>query len=117
MRCGATAPVAPQRLTFGKIFRQCRPRSKFATSKSATASCRRSRGSTSTSYSIHSLPPFWQKLSHLNPFFYMIDGFRYGFFGASDFPPLASLAVVGLSLLGLTAATLWLLKSGYKLRG
>ena len=68
-------------------------------------------------YSIHSLPPFWQKLSHLNPFFYMIDGFRYGFFGASDFPPLASLGVVGLSLLGLTAATLWLLKSGYKLRG
>ena len=47
----------------------------------------------------------------------MIDGFRYGFFGASDFPPFASLAVVGLSLLGLTAATLWLLKSGYKLRG
>ncbi|HLE65727.1 MAG TPA: ABC transporter permease [Burkholderiales bacterium] len=68
-------------------------------------------------YSIHSLPPFWQKLSHLNPFFYMIDGFRYGFFGASDFPPFASLAVVGLSLLALTAATLWLLKSGYKLRG
>ncbi len=68
-------------------------------------------------YSIHSLPPFWQKLSHLNPFFYMIDGFRYGFFGASDFPPLASLAVVGLSLIGLTAATLWLLRSGYKLRG
>ena len=68
-------------------------------------------------YSIHSLPPFWQKLSHLNPFFYMIDGFRYGFFGASDFPPLASLGIVGLSLLGLAAAALWLLKSGYKLRG
>ena len=33
-------------------------------------------------YSIHSLPPFWQALSHFNPFFYMIDGFRYGFFGA-----------------------------------
>ena len=32
-------------------------------------------------YSIHSLPPFWQTLSHANPFFYMIDGFRYGFFG------------------------------------
>ena len=39
-------------------------------------------------YSIHSLPPFWQALSHLNPFFYMIDGFRYGFFGVSDVPPL-----------------------------
>ena len=35
-------------------------------------------------YSIHSLPDFWQTLSHFNPFFYMIDGFRYGFFGVSD---------------------------------
>ena len=35
-------------------------------------------------YSIHSLPDFWQRVSHLNPFFYMIDGFRYGFFGQSD---------------------------------
>ena len=68
-------------------------------------------------YSIHSLPPFWQGLSHLNPFFYMIDGFRYGFFGVSDFPPQASLAVVGSSFVGLTAAALWMLKSGYKLRG
>jgi len=68
-------------------------------------------------YSIHSLPPFWQGLSHLNPFFYMIDGFRYGFFGTSDFSPHASLAVVGLSLLALSAAALGMLKSGYKLRG
>ena len=42
-------------------------------------------------YSIHSLPPFWQALSHLNPFFYMIDGFRYGFFGLSDVSPAVSL--------------------------
>ena len=68
-------------------------------------------------YSIHTLPPFWQGLSHLNPFFYMIDGFRYGFFGTSDFSPQASLAVVGLSLLALSAAALGMLKSGYKLRG
>ena len=68
-------------------------------------------------YSIHSLPPFWQGLSHLNPFFYMIDGFRYGFFGTSDFSPQASLTVVGLSLLALSAAALGMLKSGYKLRG
>jgi ABC-2 type transport system permease protein len=46
-------------------------------------------------YSIHSLPPFWQRVSHLNPFFYMIDGFRYGFFGVSDVSPWLSLAVVG----------------------
>jgi ABC-2 type transport system permease protein len=68
-------------------------------------------------YSIHSLPPFWQRLSHANPFFYMIDGFRYGFFGASDVPPLASLAVVGVSFALVCGATLWLLKTGYKLRG
>jgi ABC-2 type transport system permease protein len=68
-------------------------------------------------YSIHSLPPFWQGLSHLNPFFYMIDGFRYGFFGTSDFPPQASLAVVAVSLVALSGLALGMLKSGYKLRG
>ena len=67
-------------------------------------------------YSIHSLPAAWQSASHLNPFFYMIDGFRYGFFGASDFPPLASLAVVAVSFALLGAAALALLRSGYKLR-
>jgi len=68
-------------------------------------------------YSIHSLPAAWQAASHLNPFFYMIDGFRYGFFGVSDFPPAASLAVVAVSLAALSAVSLALLKSGYKLRG
>ncbi len=67
-------------------------------------------------YSIHTLPGVWQQVSHLNPFFYMIDGFRYGFFGVSDFAPAASLAVVAVSLAALSAATLWLLKTGYKLR-
>jgi ABC-2 type transport system permease protein len=67
-------------------------------------------------YSIHSLPPVWQAASHLNPFFYMIDGFRYGFFGASDFPPLASLAVVAVSFALLSTACLLMLRSGYKLR-
>jgi ABC-2 type transport system permease protein len=67
-------------------------------------------------YSIHSLPPFWQQVSHFNPFFYMIDGFRYGFFGVSDVPPYLSLAIVGVSLLALSFATLSLLKRGYKLR-
>jgi ABC-2 type transport system permease protein len=50
-------------------------------------------------YSIHSLPPFWQGVSHLNPFFYMIDGFRYGFFGVSDVSPWLSLGIVGSALL------------------
>ena len=67
-------------------------------------------------YSMHSLPPFWQQVSHFNPFFYMIDGFRYGFFGVSDVSPYLSLAIVGGSLLALSFATLSLLKRGYKLR-
>ena len=67
-------------------------------------------------YSIHSLPSFWQGLSHFNPFFYMIDGFRYGFFGVSDVSPALSLAVIGAALAVLGAVTLALLKSGYKLR-
>jgi ABC-2 type transport system permease protein len=67
-------------------------------------------------YSIHSLPAFWQRLSHANPFFYMVDGFRYGFFGVSDFPPAASLAIVALFLIAVSSANLWLLRTGYKLR-
>jgi len=67
-------------------------------------------------YSIHSLPPFWQGLSHFNPFFYMIDGFRYGFFGLSDVPPLMSLAIVAGCSVALAAFTLGLLASGWKLR-
>ena len=67
-------------------------------------------------YSIHSLPPFWRELSHANPFFYMIDGFRYGFFGASDVAPGASLAIVALAFAAVAGVCLALLKSGYKLR-
>ena len=67
-------------------------------------------------YSIHSLPGFWQKLSHANPFFYMVDGFRYGFLGISDVPPYASLAVLGVSFLIASLISLGLLKAGYKLR-
>jgi ABC-2 type transport system permease protein len=67
-------------------------------------------------YSIHSLPPFWQTLSHFNPFFYMIDGFRYGFFGLSDFAPETSLAIVVFFCASLSAVTLVMLKRGYKLR-
>ena len=67
-------------------------------------------------YSVHSLPPVWQALSHANPFFYMIDGFRYGFFGASDVSPAISLAVMGVSLALVSAGALWMLATGYKLR-
>jgi len=67
-------------------------------------------------YSIHSLPAFWQGFSHFNPFFYMIDGFRYGFFGVSDVHPLQSLVVVAAFLAVVSALTLAALRSGYKLR-
>ncbi|MDC6167727.1 ABC transporter permease [Paucibacter sp. XJ19-41] len=67
-------------------------------------------------YSIKSLPPFWQGVSHLNPFFYMIDGFRRGFFGVSDVSPWISLGLVGVSFLALAALALELLRRGYKIR-
>ncbi len=67
-------------------------------------------------YSVHSLPDFWKTVSHLNPFFYMIDGFRHGFFGVSDVSPWLSLGVVGTSLAAVCGLCLQLLRSGYKLR-
>ncbi len=67
-------------------------------------------------YTIHSLPVEWQYLSHLNPFFYMIDGFRYGFFGISDISPYISLAIVAICLLIISMLAIQLLKKGYKLR-
>lgn len=67
-------------------------------------------------YSIHSLPPFWQAVSRWNPIFYTIDGFRYGFFSASDVSPWQSLAVVTAVFIVLSGFTLRLLANGYKLR-
>ena len=67
-------------------------------------------------YSVHSLPGFWQAVSHLNPFFYMIDGFRQGFFGVGDVSPWVSLSVVGGAFVGVAAVALTLLKTGFKIR-
>jgi len=67
-------------------------------------------------YSVHSLPDLWQTVSHLNPFFYMVDGFRRGFFGVSDVSPWLSLAVVGASFTLVATVALRLLAVGYKLR-
>jgi ABC-2 type transport system permease protein len=67
-------------------------------------------------YSIHSLPAVWQGVSHYNPVFYMIDGFRYGFFGVSDVAPEISLAVVVACFVAVSLLTLGLLKRGWKLR-
>ncbi len=68
-------------------------------------------------YSIHSLPDIWQTVSHFNPFFYMIDGFRYGFFGQSDVSPWRSLGIVVVCFAFVAGLTLNLLARGYKLRG
>jgi ABC-2 type transport system permease protein len=67
-------------------------------------------------YSIGSLPAFWQSASHLNPFFYMIDGFRYGFFGVSDASPWLSLSIVGSALTVVSLVAMHLLRTGYKIR-
>ena len=67
-------------------------------------------------YSIHSLPPAWQVVSHLNPFFYMIDGFRYGFFGVSDTSPWNSLVIITCFFIAVSVIALRLLQKGYKLR-
>jgi ABC-2 type transport system permease protein len=67
-------------------------------------------------YSLGALPEFWRHVSKLNPFFYMIDGFRYGFIGRSDIAPGVSLAVVAATFLLLSTLTLALLRRGYRLR-
>ena len=67
-------------------------------------------------YSIHSLPAFWQRVSHFNPVFYMIDGFRFGFFGVSDATPETSLAIVTVCFVAVALIALAMLRSGYKLR-
>lgn len=67
-------------------------------------------------YSTHSLSPVWRTVSWFNPFFYMIDGFRYGFFGMSDVPPWQSLAVVACFFVVLAGIALRLLATGFKLR-
>jgi len=67
-------------------------------------------------YRIDSLPDFWEQASYFNPFFYMIDGFRYGFFGLSEINIGISLAIVSLFFLIVTTFGLWLLHIGYKIR-
>lgn len=67
-------------------------------------------------YSTHSMSAIWQTISHANPFFYMVDGFRYGFLGVSDVSPLMSFTIVGVTLVFASALALYMLRSGYKLR-
>lgn len=67
-------------------------------------------------YSVHELPAFWYHASRLNPFFYMIDGFRYGFFGAADVPVLTSLLWCAGFFVAMSALALVMLMRGYRLR-
>ena len=67
-------------------------------------------------YSVDLLPPFWEKVSHLNPILYMVSAFRHGLLGTSDVQLGVALAVmVGLTV-ALTATGLWLLTKGVGLR-
>ena len=67
-------------------------------------------------YSIHSLPTFWQNISKLNPILYMIDGFRYGFYGISDVNVGVSVGIlVVLIVIGATTS-LYLLEKGIGLK-
>jgi ABC-2 type transport system permease protein len=67
-------------------------------------------------YSINQLPPLWQTLSRFNPFFYIIDGFRYGFFAASDFNPWVSFVIVSVAAVLFASLATYLLVTGYKIR-
>ncbi|QHS11128.1 ABC transporter permease [Sinimarinibacterium sp. NLF-5-8] len=67
-------------------------------------------------YSVHSLPPLWQSASYLNPFFYMIDGFRYGFFGHADVSIGYSLLWCAGFFVLASSLALWMLMTGYKLK-
>ena len=67
-------------------------------------------------YSVHGLPPFWQAVSHANPFFFIVDGFRYGFFAQADVSPWVSLGVVAVALALASAVAMTMLARGYKIR-
>jgi len=69
-----------------------------------------------TFYSIDALPPFLQTLSHVNPFFYIIDGVRFGMIGVSDSSPWIGLGVVGVACVGVLAICVRWMHRGYRLK-
>ncbi|MFN3389774.1 MAG: ABC transporter permease [Allosphingosinicella sp.] len=69
-----------------------------------------------TFYSIDSLSPVFQAVSHANPFFYVISGFRYGFLGAADSPVLVGALLLLVINLGLGILCYAMLRSGWKLK-
>ena len=67
-------------------------------------------------YSIDMLPDFWQKVSLLNPVFYLISGFRWSFFGISEIPIALSIVAI-LSFMAICLAVIAIIfKTGYRLR-
>jgi ABC-2 type transport system permease protein len=69
-----------------------------------------------TFYSIEALPAFWHRVAQLNPFFYVIDGFRYGFTGHADGSLIVGLAAVTAVDVLLWALAYWMFASGYRLK-
>jgi len=67
-------------------------------------------------YSVKQLPPLWQQVNHFNPFFYLIDGFRYGFLGVGDTNPFTALWVVGGATLVCMGACWSLWRIGWRLK-
>jgi len=67
-------------------------------------------------YSTQMLPPFWQTVSALNPIFYMVNAFRYGFLGASDVDVIWAFLLLGLFALSLYGGCIWLLRHGTGIR-
>ena len=69
-----------------------------------------------TFYSIHQLPGIWSNVALFNPFFYMIDGFRYGFIGQADGNVMIGIVVLITINVLLTSLALWMLRTGYKIK-
>ena len=69
-----------------------------------------------TFYLVDGLPEPFRTISHFNPFFYMIDGFRYGFIGAADGSIAIGAAMTAALVVALTGVCLWMFSTGYKLK-
>lgn len=67
-------------------------------------------------YSVNMLPEFWRTVSLANPILYMVNGFRYGFLGASDISITTAYAIIGLFVIALFAFNLYLLEKGIGIR-
>jgi ABC-2 type transport system permease protein len=67
-------------------------------------------------YSIHMLPPVWQKVTLLNPVVYLVSGFRWSFYDLADVGVGISLAAIACFLVACLVAIGWIFRTGYKLK-